>query len=445
MTDASAAAVSGDTDGTVTSPPYLQLFDLLEPEVLAQLLDHVATNLDSMEPSKVLGGPLHQATYDDASRRSLVGGGVETIWPLLEGSITPLFPHLRRELGTGWFELGSVERQLTVHRDGDFFTRHVDDAQPMTDGARMITYVYYFNAEPKEFEGGELRLYDTLVTADGVRHAADTYIDIEPVSNSIVFFTADSFHEVLPVRQTGDGPGASRCTVNGWFHLGDIGRPRSQFIDPAVLATIAGRTLPRVTESGYSQRATPNSVQQRLATHLASHRDDARTERTTEAVFPTGSPDLVPLGALGDELLSELHELHERWAGVPLRPVAAFGMRAFGPGVTQLPSTERPETHVISSMLVVEVDLDEPWPLTFVVDDRRHELHPGAGHMVLYEGATLPQARPTPLVGRSVVVVHLHYCPTEWEHSSASIVRSAIDCGLIDERGSLLPAIGYPA
>jgi hypothetical protein len=427
--------------GTVTRPPNLQLFNFLDPEALEQLLTHVAENLDAMEPSQVLEGPLQRATYNESSRRSRVDGNVEAVWPLLEGPIGPLFPHLRRELGTGWFELGSVERQLTVHRDGDFFTRHVDDAQPMTDGARMITYVYYFNAEPKEFEGGELRLFDTLVTDDGIRHPGETYVDIEPVSNSIVFFTADSFHEVLPVRQTGNGPGASRCTVNGWFHLGDIGRPRSQAIDHSTLTALAGRVLPRVTECGFAQRPTPATVQQRLVNHLDLYRSLAHTEGAPESQFPTGSPDLVPLHGLGTELLAEMHELHERWAGVPLRPVAAYGMRVFGPGCTQHPVTERPETHVISSMLVVETDLDTPWPLMFDLDGRRHELHPDTGQMVLYEGASTPQARPVPVDGRAVVVVHLHYCPLDWQHSTATIARDAVERGLIDDRGLLLPAV----
>ncbi len=34
----------------------------------------------------------------------------------------------------------------------------------------MITFVYYFNAEPRLFDGGQLRLCDTVDDADGTAH-----------------------------------------------------------------------------------------------------------------------------------------------------------------------------------------------------------------------------------------------------------------------------------
>lgn len=421
-------------------PTYLQFFDFLSPEDHQALIDHVAENLGSMNPSTVTAGVLATATYDTTHRRSLVDGNVENAWPILEGAITAMFPHLRRELGTGHFALGAIERQLTVHNDGDFFAMHVDEHHFATDGCRMITFVYYFNASPRQFEGGELRLYDTAIAADGMRRAAEDYIDIEPVDNSIVFFTADSFHEVLPVRQTGDGPGAARCTVNGWFHAGDLGRPRSTPVALDLLTAIAPRMLPEVSGRGFSLRSIPTSVHDRLVEFLITEGDIAVRESAPEGLFPSGTPDLLPIGELGTEILEQLLPIHAQWAGTELRPVAAYGLRIYGPGQTEVLHTERPETHVICSKLIVDQDLDSPWPITLDVQGQRHVLRPGIGQMLLYEGASTPQSHPIPLDGRSQIVLMLHYCPTNWPHNVESITRGALDAGLIDKDGRLLPS-----
>ncbi len=440
MCDTDQVTATDPTTPTTIRPPHLQFFDFLSPEDHQALIDHVAEHLGAMNPSTVTAGALATATYDTTHRSSLVDSNVEKTWPILEGTITAMFPHLRRELGTGHFALGSIERQLTVHNDGDFFALHVDENHPMTDGCRVITFVYYFNASPKQFEGGELRVHDTAIDANGMRHAANTYIDIEPVDNSIVFFTADSYHEVLPVRQTGDGPGAARCTVNGWFHAGDLGRPRNTTIAPDLLTAIAPRLLPEVSGRGFSLRPTPASVHDRLVEFCNNERGNAVSESAPAELFPNGSPELLPVGDLGREILEQLLPIHARWAGTELRPITAYGLRIHGPGLTEVLHTERPATHVICSMLIVDQDLDSPWPITLDVQGQRHVLHPGIGQMLLYEGASTPQSHPVPLDGRSQVVLMLHYCPTNWPHTAESIVRGAVGAGLIDIDGRLLPS-----
>jgi Rps23 Pro-64 3,4-dihydroxylase Tpa1-like proline 4-hydroxylase len=445
VVDAIVAPFDGDTeghfDGSAVTPIHHQFFDLLSDADHQSLVDHVAEQFDSMQPSTVSTGALGIANYDSAHRQSRVDTRVEDVWPILEATVSSLFPHLRRELGTGYFSLGSIERQLTVHTDGDFFGLHLDDAQPMTDSCRMITFVYYFNSDPKQFEGGELRLFDSVVGADGIRRAAETYIDIEPVSNSIVFFAADSFHEVRPVKQISNGPGARRCTVNGWFHAGDLGRPRTLPVDSDVLTVIASRVLPRLSTVGFSLRATPTDVHDRLLAFWNSTQHAIQSESASVSHFPDGSPDMLPLGALGAEVLEQLREIHEAWAGTSLRPIASYGLRVHREGQTERLHTERPETHIISSMLVIDQDVDTPWPLTVDLDARRHQLRPQPGQMLLYEGASTPKGHPVALDGRSYVVLFLHYCPVDWNHSSQTIVRAAISEGLIDDHGKLaLPA-----
>lgn len=417
--------------------PHLQLFDFLDPAEYASLLEHVRTRVDAMPASTVLVPETLTPKQDDAVRRSRVDPDVELVWPPFEERLLGLLPHLRRELGIARFPLGSIERQLTVHADGDFFSRHLDENFAGTDGARMITFVYYFNAEPRLFDGGQLRLSDTVDDADGTAHPAASYTEIEPVANSIVFFPATGYHEVLPVRALGEGPGAVRCTVNGWFRAGDLGRPLTPSVDPAVLSLLGARYVPRVSDHGFTVRPTPEPVQGLLTSLWELGHDDVRPEGSDRAYFPEGDPDLLPMGRFGDDILTHLIPMHQRWAGVELQPVAAYGMRIYREGQRVEMHIDRPATHVISSMMVVAQDVDAPWPLHLDVDDRRHELYVQPGQMLLYEGASCPHGHLVSFAGRSYVIALFHYCPVGWSHSVESIVHRGVTEGVIDVGGSV--------
>lgn len=427
--------------GSLDEAPYLQLFDFLDATELELLLGHVASRFDSMQPSTVVAPQTFAISQDDDIRRSRVDPEVELVWPPFEKRLTDLLPHLRRELGIGYFPLGSLERQLTVHSDGDFFSRHLDENDPWTDGCRMITFVYYFNAEPRLFEGGQLRIYDVATDPDGNLRPADSYTEIEPISNSIVFFPSDRYHEVVPVRSGGEGPGAIRCTINGWYRAGNLGRPAQPSIEPAVLNLLGARYLPRFSDSGFSLRPTPLPVQGLLDSRWESGQGDIVSESADPAYFPNGDPNFLPLGPLGQEILDRLRAVHERWAGVPLRPVAAYGMRIYRSGQSVDMHIDRPGTHVISSMLAVAQDVDDPWPLQLDIAERRHELYVQPGQMLLYEGASSPHGHLRKLSGRCYAVALMHYCPLDWTYSTESLARRALSDGLIDASGRLLPIL----
>jgi SM-20-related protein len=48
------------------------------------------------------------------------------------------------------------------------------------------------------------------------REAAETYTDVEPHNNSILFFPSYVLHEVLPIRCPSGAFADGRFTLNGW-------------------------------------------------------------------------------------------------------------------------------------------------------------------------------------------------------------------------------------
>ena len=194
--------------------PLLQFDDFLDPSKVDRLIEFVRAHEGDLSPSSVLAAP-----GDEPSdvRRSRTMFELDEVWPMFERQLVALLPMMRRELGVPWFKLGRIERQLTVHHDGDFFGLHNDSGGPEV-ATRALTYVYYFNLEPKQFEGGELWVYD-FVDRDHVLHKGEDHVVIEPRHNSIIFFPSWVHHEVRPVRALAEGLDGCRITVNGWFHV----------------------------------------------------------------------------------------------------------------------------------------------------------------------------------------------------------------------------------
>lgn len=123
-------------------------------------------------------------------------------------------PSVLKQLQMAEFPVGNIEAQITAHGDGHYYKIHQDNGTPDL-ALRQLTYVYYFYREPKQFSGGELKIYDDQVEDDrSVK--ADSFHIIEPRNNSIVFFPSHYLHEVLPVSCSSPSFADSRFTLNGW-------------------------------------------------------------------------------------------------------------------------------------------------------------------------------------------------------------------------------------
>jgi hypothetical protein len=101
-----------------------------------------------------------------------------------------------------------VELQITAYHNRGGYERHTDDGsskadQPASHKRRLLTYVYYFHAEPKPFGGGTLNF-------------PDHDCQIEPTQDMLVCFLPHQPHEVHPVYTGSKAPESCRFTINGW-------------------------------------------------------------------------------------------------------------------------------------------------------------------------------------------------------------------------------------
>ncbi|NEP42744.1 MAG: proline hydroxylase [Okeania sp. SIO2H7] len=186
---------------------YALINNFFTPTENQQLFDYVCQKQADFVPTTT-------STNADNYRRSLVLHSFPEFRELIVNKIVKIIPDILSKLNMEPFAIGEIESQLTLHNDGNFYKVHNDNGSPDT-ATRTLTYVYYFNREPKAFSGGELVIYDSKI--QGKYYVkADTFKTIEPRNNVIVFFHSRYMHEVLPVKCVSKEFADSRFTINGW-------------------------------------------------------------------------------------------------------------------------------------------------------------------------------------------------------------------------------------
>lgn len=120
--------------------------------------------------------------------------------------------------------------------------------------------------------------------------------------------------------------------------------------------------------------------------------------------------------ALNSAVCDALKPQHEQWSGMKLQESACYGFRAYQRGSYLHNHVDRGMTHIISSTICVDYQLDEPWPL-YVEDifGEAHQVNLEPGEFLFYEGARLIHGRPWPLKGDYYIGMFVHYRPVEQE------------------------------
>jgi SM-20-related protein len=192
-------------------------------QLIEQLLGYAKSNEHLFEWSTVAYGPTRRVNTTRRISRVLYDFG--DLKQQLTEKLQDFLPEIFKKLGDKPFD-PIFELELVAHGDGAFFARHKDTLTGRDRGNsdRIISVVYYFHTLPKAFSGGALRLHSLVATGEG-----DTFVDIAPDYNTLVFFPSIFPHEVLPVKSPSGRFLDSRFAINCWICRGrevELGGPR---------------------------------------------------------------------------------------------------------------------------------------------------------------------------------------------------------------------------
>ena len=343
--------------------------------------------------------------------------------------VTAVAPVVRPELDVDHFVVGGVTATLGrsssgAHRDVDVGVESL--------GSPYLGFVGNLGTE-SETAGPDDQPGDAHDARPGVvtvRLLDDDWTEVDLVVGAVVVFPADCHHEVVRPRPCGD---ELNYVVSGFVTGASLSGDGID-LDDAVRQRLQQHYLPRLSASGYEIHPIPSPIHEMLTALLEIRRDRATTE-CSEPFRPTGDADFIEVGDLGDDLMRWMQPMHEEFAGVPLTPSNIYGIRSYREGNTLNMHLDRPEALIASSILQIDQDVDEPWPLVVEVDGRQREIVLESGQMLFYEGATTLHGRPSPLVGRSFANLFVHYRPVDWPWDAKRIARQALVDGFVDVFG----------
>ncbi len=191
------------------------LDEFLAPPELAALTRFTLEHEGDFSASEVVSPSADGGVVNYEHRRSRVLMDLAQHQDVMLERIKAVLPQVLEKLGMEEFSIADVEAQVTASNDGDFFHFHSDNGSERVS-SRHLTFVYFFHREPRQFEGGELRVHDSRLEA-GAYVSAGSYQTIVPQQNQIVFFPCELLHEITPVNCSSQLFADSRFTLNGWL------------------------------------------------------------------------------------------------------------------------------------------------------------------------------------------------------------------------------------
>ena len=222
-------------------PPHVQLFDFLPKSEHRRLLEWVLGQADAFTPASVTIGD--DWTVDPVQRIALTAYATGDIEADLKRRLSEALPEVITLTGYHGPAPTSLELEIAAHGDGAHYKPHLDipvgqNRAPLgaLDGEdRVLSAVYYFHAEPKRFSGGELRLYRFGTSWDCADADPSSYVDLQPIDNSLVVFPSWAMHEVRPVRCPSGKFKDYRFALNCWYCRPTVAadQSRSGSVSPA--------------------------------------------------------------------------------------------------------------------------------------------------------------------------------------------------------------------
>lgn len=212
--------VTGSSVAAAERPETLRancvvLDEFLAPQELEQLTRFTLEHEADFQASEVYSPSVEKGVINDDFRRSSVLMELGEQQEMILARIKSVFPQVLERLGMEQFSIAGVEAQITASNDGDFFRFHNDNGSEGVE-TRHLTFVYFFHREPRQFEGGELRIHDAHLQ-DGDYVSDGSYQTIAPQQNQIVFFPCEQMHEITSVECPSQLFADSRFTLNGWL------------------------------------------------------------------------------------------------------------------------------------------------------------------------------------------------------------------------------------
>jgi hypothetical protein len=205
---------------------------------------------------------------------------------------------------------------------------------------------------------------------------------------------------------------------------------------------------PNMTRHGVQVEEIPRDLSKRLYAFLHEHLKEAISEgdeddKSSAITSSKKYPSMIYLPtAFQNEIVAVMQPIHERWCNCKLKFNALYGVRVYFDGSVLSCHLDRTTTHVVSSIMHIGHDLEEPWPIQIKDHFGRFlgvNLEPG--EMLHYESARLVHCRMTEMKGNWYANAFIHFAPVDWNESEED-TEAAVPPYWQDGTGRPMQAVG---
>lgn len=374
-------------------------------------------------------------TEKGSARSSVAGTGAEAII-YNEGRTSstavlydsdPIVSQVNQKM---YIELGiegpySEPTQGQIYEVGQEFRHHQDafgkDAYHnhcLSSGQRTWTFMIYLNNVE---EGGGTDFPTLQKTFTPIKGTAVVWKN----SNGTGTENSAALHAGLPVLK------GRKIIITKWFRENKfnsaedfkLAKEYLDMVKPTPVDKLFSKKedLPRLTELGFKVVKVPEKTFQLIteAYNLLKHTvRDENWEGITNFIHDSQGNAPVEIFSMDaftrirEIIAEELQPIHEEFIGhkEKLVPKWIYGIRSYKRGAILEPHTDTFTTHHISSIVIVDKQVDRDWPID--IQDhlgRWHKVYAEVGEMILYESATNKHGRIEPFEGEYFRNFFLHY------------------------------------
>ena len=214
-----ASAVQARTPESPTDPgrPLLAYQDVLGAEYVAGLLGHVVSRQADFRTGQMRNRETGEVIADSVLRDAVYLNDLGAFLGPIKAFVSAIAGPALKALHLNEPAVEPKEFIITAYRDGGHIGEHIDTYE-RSERVRVLSCVYYFAATPPRFSGGELRLYSFPKGPAVEQRSSASFLDIEPLTDTLVVFPSWIRHQVMPVRVPSGAWLDSRFTINCWMH-----------------------------------------------------------------------------------------------------------------------------------------------------------------------------------------------------------------------------------
>jgi|TARA_R100000081_G_scaffold79312_2_gene46077 prolyl 4-hydroxylase len=333
------------------------------------------------------------------------------------------------ELQGQLYEPGQYFKAHHDYFDGDSYINHC-----LSSGNRTHTLMVFLN---EDMEGGHTFFPSLKQSVKPETGKALVWDDMDEEGKLL----PDSIHEGLPVtegkkyivtswwRENAHNPAADTMLAQQHWDAQDLE-------SKDIIKFSSKEELPKISPLGFKVMQCPTEVWGIIADAYNLLRINPQPE--------TGvGRDIIDGGEVPSEMMSFdnlssirqiIHEkllpIHKEFAGGrEIEPTSLYGIRSYNKGATLINHTDTIGTHHVSSIIIVDKDLDcgcnktkgveNDWALDFQDHNGEwHKIYAEIGDIILYESATNLHGRTDPFKGNWYRNFYVHYKYSDYVYES---------------------------